>query len=691
MHRSAPRKRNAVHLKLFSTLTAALLIVGGLTLFGAARPALAQPAEPEEPQTEQERHYVGSQECMACHRDLTESHAGTSHDQALVNVEENKRPLLADFAAGDEVRTILLPGEDEARPFTADDISYAIGSGTYAQRYLYTLEDGRYMVLPAEWNALTGQWQPFTLSESWPDAAYDWTTQCAYCHTTNLNVEQGLWMEDGVQCEACHGPGSEHIDAAEATSPILTSRERTAVEQSIVLGLDAAVCGQCHSQGTEPQHGLPFPLDYLPGEALLDREVFRLVSERSAVHWWRTGQAQQKYMQFNEWITTVHAEAFLTVTQHPDFTPGCLSCHNVTFSRAARLVADIEANDDRERIDILLDEADINIGNVYQIEWDELKALVLEELEFDAAAIDDTAPFLPQVLPQLVSRMQAEDELADGQILPQSLAGVLQTAGEGTNDDHTNLALGVTCAACHSPHSTADAPASLISDSYTVCTDCHQSAEPIYGLHHPAQEVFEGRVLVEGISSSPSAHFTADVTCATCHMPQVPVNMGVRISHTLSPILPASAAQTEAIQDSCTGCHGDQIEGQSIQQLINSIQTDIRTRYQAVRTAADDTSPAWIHDVLQAVEGDGSWGFHNYGYTAALLTRAERELGLMEETAPLVLPDIPVQAPPAQPRPPSQVVTGDGGLTTPSIILLAIAGAIILTSAYLFLIRGRNQ
>ena len=62
----------------------------------------------------------------------------------------------------------------------------------------------------------------------------------------------------------------------------------------------------------------------------------------------------------------------------------------------------------------------------------------------------------------------------------------------------------------------------------------------------------------------------------------------------------------------------------------------------------------------------------------------------MEETAPLVLPDIPVQAPPAQPRPPSQVVTG-GGLTTPSIILLAIAGAIILTSAYLFLIRGRNQ
>src|SRR5690606_37109245 len=124
-----------------------------------------------------------------------------------------------------------------------------------------------------------------------------------------------------------------------------------------------------------------------------------------------------------------------------------------------------------------------------------------------------------------------------------------------------------------------------------------------------------------GIEGVPSAHFSVEdgPTCATCHMPQVPVDQATRISHMLNPILPASANAEAGIQDSCTGCHGEQIDGQTMQQLIDTIQTDTRSRYQAVRAAINENSPQWIDETLQIVAGDGSWGFHNYGYISALL------------------------------------------------------------------------
>ena len=42
---------------------------------------------------------------------------------------------------------------------------------------------------------------------------------CLGCHATGAHVEdwerdETFFTEDGVQCEQCHGPGSEYIDAA---------------------------------------------------------------------------------------------------------------------------------------------------------------------------------------------------------------------------------------------------------------------------------------------------------------------------------------------------------------------------------------------------------------------------------------------------------------------------------------------
>jgi hypothetical protein len=67
---------------------------------------------------------------------------------------------------------------------------------------------------------------------------------CGECHTTgyrptgnqdNLPGIVGTWAEPGIQCEACHGPGSAH-----ASDPygVFLRIER-----------DAEACGQCHRRG----------------------------------------------------------------------------------------------------------------------------------------------------------------------------------------------------------------------------------------------------------------------------------------------------------------------------------------------------------------------------------------------------------------------------------------------------------
>ena len=99
--------------------------------------------------------YYGESDCSDCHRDFARAHGVTAHALALQEAEEgdDEEPgsILADFTSGEDVRSVTFPGDDEARPFDADDIVWVIGAGRYAQRYVTELDDDRLVVLPAEW------------------------------------------------------------------------------------------------------------------------------------------------------------------------------------------------------------------------------------------------------------------------------------------------------------------------------------------------------------------------------------------------------------------------------------------------------------------------------------------------------------------------------------------------------------
>jgi hypothetical protein len=101
------------------------------------------------------------------------------------------------------------------------------------------------------------------------------------------------------------------------------------IRASIVISPDPQICGQCHSQGSEPEDGLPFPAEYRPGQAdLLDEDVFTLVPPDDSAHWYASGHANQKDMQFNEMVLSSHTNALTTMQQSEFADDSCLQCHS---------------------------------------------------------------------------------------------------------------------------------------------------------------------------------------------------------------------------------------------------------------------------------------------------------------------------------------------------------------------------
>lgn len=70
--------------------------------------------------------------------------------------------------------------------------------------------------------------------------------ECLKCHVTGYGQDASLFdakfdMKDGVQCEACHGPGSDY-----KTMSVMKDKEK-AVAAGLVLG-DEKLCKTCHNE-----------------------------------------------------------------------------------------------------------------------------------------------------------------------------------------------------------------------------------------------------------------------------------------------------------------------------------------------------------------------------------------------------------------------------------------------------------
>ncbi len=199
--------------------------------------------------------YVGRQSCISCHQQEAEAFAGSDHDCAMQEV--NDQTVLGDF--NDE---LLEESGQTARFFKRDGNFFVETQGddgqlsvmkidwTFGvqpiQQYMVALPNdansaataepeflGRVQVLRWSWDTEKKRWfhiDPPDVTETlaaddelhWTKPAQRWNNMCAECHSTNLkknfDVDSASYhttfSEIDVSCESCHGPGSLHIEIA---------------------------------------------------------------------------------------------------------------------------------------------------------------------------------------------------------------------------------------------------------------------------------------------------------------------------------------------------------------------------------------------------------------------------------------------------------------------------------------------
>jgi len=188
--------------------------------------------------------HVGAGACLQCHQPQFKAWTGSHHQLAMQ--EANASTVLGDFNNarfrhyGIESTFFKRDGKFMVRTDGPDgkladyEIKYTFGVWPL-QQYLIGFPGGRYQTLGISWDARTkgegGQrWFHIYPNEKtdykdqlhWTGLYQNWNLQCAACHSTNLkkgydaasNTYKTTFSEINVACEACHGPGSRHLEWA---------------------------------------------------------------------------------------------------------------------------------------------------------------------------------------------------------------------------------------------------------------------------------------------------------------------------------------------------------------------------------------------------------------------------------------------------------------------------------------------
>lgn len=222
--------------------------------------------------------YVGSEKCKPCHEAVYDKWRGSHHDLAMD--EANESTVLGDF----DDANYTDPYNHVVSRFYRKDGKYFVFTegpngelgdyeishtfGVYPlQQYLVPFPGGRLQCLNIAWDVELKQWYRLPPDHQispddwlhWTQRGQTWNAMCAECHSTNVtkgydpenDTYQTTWSEMDVGCEACHGPGSRHLEWAD--KPPLARRRIENFGLAVAKrDLDAdgqvALCAPCHSR-----------------------------------------------------------------------------------------------------------------------------------------------------------------------------------------------------------------------------------------------------------------------------------------------------------------------------------------------------------------------------------------------------------------------------------------------------------
>jgi hypothetical protein len=210
------------HTRILASMAALALAVSACSDAGIFLPPVV---EPPPPVALPALDYAGSQSCQGCHTRAYATWKESGHPYKLVKIENGLAPRFP-FTE--------LPGPPPGS--TWNDVLYVVGGYGYKARFVG--RDGFFMTQGGQnqWDLNTLAWSDYLRDQR---AAYN----CGSCHTTGyspLGNQDGIpglvgtWKEDGIGCEACHGPGNRHV--------LAPTKEKMKVDRS------TAACASCHNR-----------------------------------------------------------------------------------------------------------------------------------------------------------------------------------------------------------------------------------------------------------------------------------------------------------------------------------------------------------------------------------------------------------------------------------------------------------
>ncbi len=337
--------------------------------------------------------YLSSDACRSCHPDAYQTWHDTYHrtmtqlatPQSVVGefddviLEQNGTRVRLERAADAFWMTLEAPGQP-AGPIRRRVV--LVTGSHHMQVYWYASGKSRVLgQLPFVYLIRDRRWIPRTAAFLRPPALSDpsetgrWNRGCIQCHSTHgkpRDVRSDLMFtevaEFGISCEACHGPGEEHVQRnqnplrryslhlAGAADPTIVAPER------LEGPLASQVCGQCHGIWEYPhlaerRYGENNGFRYRPGDDLdetrfvvrahhvKDREGSTgppiMQSIRASAHYlderfWSDGMPRTAGREYNSLLES-------PCSRDDDFS--CMKCHDLHRSSDDLRTREAWAND----------------------------------------------------------------------------------------------------------------------------------------------------------------------------------------------------------------------------------------------------------------------------------------------------------------------------------------------------------
>lgn len=315
--------------------------------------------------------YVGSQACRECHQENHASWFASYHrtmtqlptpdtvlgdfDDAVVHYQDDVYHLRREG----ELCVVDMPNYSNPIPGARTQSAVVLTTGSHhMQLYWFATGAGRMIgLLPLAYLRESEEWIPRGAAFLRPRPIHSfetgrWNETCSKCHSTHrmgrLFNQQG-WDthvgEFGISCEACHGPGGDHIKYRKEAATVAAASDPIVNPASLPKQRAAEVCGQCHSIFFTPRgndeanlHGT----DYTPGDILAES---RLIVRRDSPEYIE----QQKAMKYptlesllnesyyNDGMVRVSGREYNALTDSACFQKGemtCFSCHKLHKSKS---------------------------------------------------------------------------------------------------------------------------------------------------------------------------------------------------------------------------------------------------------------------------------------------------------------------------------------------------------------------